>query len=458
MGSIKPRLPRGMRDFLPLELQRRQYILNTLATVFERYGFQQIETPAMELRKVLMGKYGEEGDQLIFNVLNSGDYLADIDKTMLEQQNSQQLTPQISKRALRYDLTVPLARYVAEHQHEITFPFKRYQIQPVWRADKPQKGRYREFYQCDADVIGTESLLVDFELIQLFTAGFQQLQVPGTTIHFNNRKILSGIAEQVGVADQFIGITIAIDKMDKIGKKGVIKELAQLDLSDQQVEQIVTFINLEGNLPQQLNWLEKEFKDTETGREGVQEIRKILHYLDQSDIPSSAYEFDIALARGLDYYTGTIYEVTVDNVDIGSIAAGGRYDDLCSTFGLDNVSGIGISFGVDRIYDVMEELDLFPEHQSATTQVLITQFNEEVVMECLSYLDRLRSAGINAELFPEPKKLGKQFKYADKKGIPYVIVAGPEELKNDKLGLKDMKSGDQHDLSFDDIVNELKNA
>ncbi len=459
---MKPSIPKGTRDFSPTEMVRRNYIFSTIREVFQLYGFLPIETPAMENLATLTGKYGDEGDKLIFKILNSGDYLSKIGGTQIQKENSKSLTPQISEKALRYDLTVPFARYVVMHQNDITFPFKRYQIQPVWRADRPQKGRYREFYQCDADIIGSNSLLNEIELVQIFEDVFTKLNIEAT-IKINNRKILGGIAEVIGEKDKIIDITVAIDKLDKIGIDKVNDELKEKGLSDTAIQQLHPIIGLKGTTKEKLNLLKEIFKFSETGLKGIEELEYLFNYYElitaakvNVAAAKTTIEFDITLARGLNYYTGAIFEVKPKNTSFtGSISGGGRYDDLTGVFGLPNVSGVGISFGADRIYDVMEELNIFPNTTGATTKVLFANFGLKEEQFCLPLLSHLRAAGINAEIYPEAAKMKKQMSYADTKKIPFVVLIGEEEIQNGTLSLKNMISGEQQKLAISELVSTI---
>ncbi len=459
---MKPSIPKGTRDFSPVEMVRRNYIFNTIREVFQLYGFMPIETPSMENLSTLTGKYGDEGDQLIFKILNSGDYLSKIDGPQLQESTAKSLTPKISEKALRYDLTVPFARYVVMHQNEITFPFKRYQIQPVWRADRPQKGRYREFYQCDADIIGSNSLLNETELIQIFEDVFTKLNI-GATIKINNRKILSGIAEVIGEKDKIIDITVAIDKLDKIGIDKVNEELKDKGLSELAIHQLQPIIGLSGGTREKLNQLKDVLKTSETGLKGCEELEYLFNYCEYiastkttGTTTKTTVEFDITLARGLNYYTGAIFEVKPVNTNFtGSICGGGRYDDLTGIFGLPNVSGVGISFGADRIYDVMEELNIFPASTGTTTQVLFVNFGVKEEQFCLPLLSMLRASGINSEIYPEAAKMKKQMGYADDKKIPFVVLIGEEEIQNGTLSLKNMTSGEQTKLAISDLGSTL---
>ncbi|MCG3164890.1 MAG: Histidine--tRNA ligase [Bacteroidia bacterium] len=459
---MKPSIPKGTRDFSPAEMVKRNYIFDTIRSVYQRYGYLPIETPSMENTETLMGKYGEEGDRLIFKILNSGDYLKDIDNSKLNNQNSKALLSDISEKALRYDLTVPFARYVVMHRNEITFPFKRYQIQPVWRADRPQKGRYREFYQCDADVIGSNSLLNEVELIQIIDEVFSKLGV-AVTIKINNRKILSGIAEVIGEKEKIIDITVAIDKLDKIGVDGVNKELQEKGISQTALIKLQPLISFKGNNSEKLDLLKNLLGNSEIGKKGIEEVESVFEKVKpfdyaQGDNKSSNLELDITLARGLNYYTGAIIEVKVNHPGstfTGSICGGGRYDDLTGIFGLPDVSGVGISFGADRIYDVLEELKLFPDSASASTKVLVVNFGEAEENYALQIARQLRKAGINTELYPDAAKLKKQFAYADAKKIPFVITAGNDERIKGIVALKNMSNGEQFALSLAEAIEKL---
>jgi histidyl-tRNA synthetase len=456
---LKPSIPKGTRDFSPQEMVKRNYIFDTIKQVFQRYGFLPIETPAMENLSTLMGKYGEEGDKLIFKILNSGDYLEKIEdrSKKIEEVDSKNLTTQISEKALRYDLTVPFARYVVQHQHEITFPFKRYQIQPVWRADRPQKGRYREFYQCDADVIGSTSLINEVELVQLIDDVFTQLKVPAI-IKINNRKILSGIAELIGEKEKIVTITVAIDKLDKIGVDGVNKELSENGINDVAIQKLQPLIEFKGTTLEKLNFLKQLLKDFETGLKGIEELETIINTVAICNLQSAICELDITLARGLNYYTGAIFEVKANaGTFTSSISGGGRYDDLTGVFGLPNMSGVGISFGADRIYDVLNELNLFPESVTASTKILFVTFGEAEQNYCLPLLAKVRKAGINAEVYPDAgAKMKKQMGYADDKKIPFVALVGGDEMQSGFLSLKDMTTGIQEKLAIDAIIEKLK--
>jgi len=454
---MKPSIPKGTRDFAPEEVIKRNYIFDTIRRTFIKYGYQPLETPVMESLSTLTGKYGEEGDKLLFKVLNNGDYLAKADKTALEAGDSKKLTSSISKRGLRYDLTVPFARFVVMHQNLIAFPFKRYQIQPVWRADRPQKGRYQEFYQCDVDVVGSNSLMYEAELVQIYDEVFAALGMK-TIIKINNRKVLEGIAEAAGIADQFIDMTVAIDKLDKVGMEGVRKELSGRGISDTAIAKIESVLSTDSLAP-----LKAILKDSETGMKGIAELEAFHRYFDTYK-PSNKVAFDITLARGLSYYTGCIFEVVLDtsvetqkDVKMGSIGGGGRYDDLTGSFGLKDVSGVGVSFGAARIYDVMTEMDIFPKKFESVLEVLLIAFDEVTHHYAFKCLNELRKAGINSDLYPSPAKMKKQMTYANKRGVPYTILIGSDEMESGKLTLKNMAQGSQEKLSMDEIVERLKN-
>src|SRR5476651_1195793 len=460
MASIKPSVPKGTRDFSPAEMAKRNFIFDTIKSVFRKYGYQQIETPSMENSSTLTGKYGDEGDKLIFKVLNSGDFWneAEIKKQKTEdfEFTSKLLTPVISEKALRYDLTVPFARYVVMHQNEITFPFKRFQVQPVWRADRPQKGRYREFYQCDADVVGSNSLLNEAEFVLIFDEALSKLGLKDFSIKINNRKILSGIAEVVNKADQIIDMTVAIDKLDKIGLDGVSKELLERGFSEADIEQIKPIILLTGTTDEKLASLRAVLANSPIGLKGCEELETVFNYLKSFTLQNGKVELDITLARGLNYYTGAIFEVKTNEVQMGSIGGGGRYDDLTGMFGLKDLTGVGISFGADRIYDVLEELDLFPPSTGQSTQVLICPFDADGETYALPLLQQLRNKGINAELYPAGAKIKKQLDYANNKLIPYAVMIGSDEMQSDLLTFKDMQSGTQEKLSIEEILQRLK--
>lgn len=450
---MKPSIPKGTRDFSPSEMLKRNFIFDTIRSVYQRYGYEQIETPSMENLNTLEGKYGEEGDKLLFRILNSGDPFEKYRLAHLEIKNSD-----VAEKGLRYDLTVPFARYVVMHQNEIVFPFKRYQIQPVWRADRPQKGRYREFYQCDADVIGSTSLLNEVELLRIITDVFDALKID-VLIKLNNRKILSGIAEVIGEADKIIDITVAIDKLDKIGLEKVNEELKAKGLSESAVQKLQPIILLKGSNENKLESLKSVLKDSAIGKKGIEEIETIFNLLQSANRNSSNVELDITLARGLNYYTGAIIEVKANDQRssfTSSICGGGRYDDLTGIFGLPNVSGVGISFGADRIYDVLEEVKGFPDFSGISTKILFVNFGEEEAKYCLHLVDRIRQDGINAELFPDSAKMKKQMSYADAKKIPYVALIGTEEMKNGIITVKNMSSGEQSKVTMDELLHLLK--
>ncbi|NRF38669.1 histidine--tRNA ligase [Pedobacter foliorum] len=460
MSNIKPSLAKGTRDFSPQEMVKRNYIFDTVKTVFKKYGYAEIQTPSMENLSTLTGKYGDEGDKLIFKILNSGDYLSKVKPELLAQANSNAVISSISEKALRYDLTVPFARYVVMHQNDISLPFKRFQVQPVWRADRPQKGRYREFYQCDVDVVGSDSLLNEAEFILIYQEALSNLGLKDFTIKINNRKILSGIAEVVGKPELIIDMTVAIDKLDKIGLDGVIKELLERGFTEADIDRLKPVILLEGTNEQKLASLKTVLAVSETGLKGVEEIESVFDYVasmlkaDTSLKPN--VELDITLARGLNYYTGCIFEVKTNEVAMGSIGGGGRYDDLTGMFGLKGLTGVGVSFGADRIYDVLLELNLFPESTAAGTKVLISNFDKDAERYALPILQQLRSANIAAELYPSSAKLKKQMSYADDKHIPYVVLIGSDEMSTGVLTLKDMHSGQQEKLTVAAIIEQLK--
>lgn len=463
MSVIKPSLAKGTRDFTPVEMVKRNFIYDTIKTVFKKYGYAEIQTPSFENLSTLTGKYGDEGDKLIFKILNSGEYLKDPKKKAFdfsEEENSNKLIPLISEKALRYDLTVPFARYVVMHQHEITLPFKRFQVQPVWRADRPQKGRYREFYQCDVDVVGSESLLNEAEFILIYNEALAKLGLKDFTVKINNRKILSGIAEIIGKPDLIIDMTVAIDKLDKIGLDGVSKELLERGFTEDDLEKLRPVILLEGSNEEKLASLKEVLATSETGLKGIAEIETVFAYVESLisyALPLTAkLELDITLARGLNYYTGCIFEVKTNEVAMGSIGGGGRYDDLTGMFGLKDLTGVGVSFGADRIYDVLEELNLFPASAEIGTKVLISNFDAEAEKYALPILQQFRNAGISAELYPSSTKLKKQIAYADAKKIPYVILIGGDEIASGELTLKDMHSGEQKKLTMLGILDLLK--
>ena len=447
----KPSIPKGTRDFGPVEMAKRNYIFNTIRSVYELYGFQQIETPAQETLATLMGKYGEEGDKLLFKILNSGDYLSKIDDQELTERNTLRLASKICEKGLRYDLTVPFARYVVMHREELQLPFKRYQVQPVWRADRPQKGRYREFYQFDGDVVGSDSLLNEVELMQIVDTVFTRFGVR-VQIKINNRKILTGIAEVIGAADKIVDITVAIDKLDKIGIDNVNAELREDGLTDEQIAKLQPIIMLEGTNEEKLNTIAEVLKDSETGLKGVEESRYILSFLTSL---KNEILLDLTLARGLSYYTGAIFEVKALDTPMGSISGGGRYDNLTGIFGMPGLSGVGISFGVDRIYDVLNALDLYPKDSLQTTQVLFINFGEKETAYCLPIINKVRAQGIRAEIYPDSAKMKKQMSYANAKQIPFVALAGENEMQASKITLKNMETGEQQMLSPEELIAKL---
>lgn len=459
----KPSIPKGTRDFSSLEMARRNYIFDTIKSVFSLYGFQQIETPAMENLSTLMGKYGEEGDKLLFKILNSGDWKSSISHEALDNASIGALTTKISEKGLRYDLTVPFARFVVQHRDTIQFPFKRYQIQPVWRADRPQKGRYREFYQCDVDVVGTNSLLNEVELIQIVEEVYRRLGIR-VSLHINNRKILAGIAEVIGQPERIIDITVAIDKLDKIGIENVNRELQEKGLPQEAIEALQPILNLKGTNAEKLDQLEEVLTNSKTGLKGVEELRTIFALYAQStqDGNLSTFEptglqieLDLCLARGLNYYTGAIFEVKALDIQIGSITGGGRYDNLTGIFGMPGVSGVGISFGADRIYDVLAELNLYPENLETSTQLLFATFGELELLYSLKWAKVLREKGISVEVYPEPTKMKKQMSYADAKKIPYVAIVGNDEMSLGKVMLKNMTTGEQQLLDIEECYNQI---
>ena len=455
MGQIiKPSVPKGSRDFSPVVMRKRNYLFDVIKAKFEQFGYDPIETPAMEKLTTLTGKYGEEGDRLIFKVLNSGDFLAKSDQEAIKDNNSGKFARSISEKALRYDLTVPFARYVVQHQNDITFPFKRYQMQAVWRADRPQKGRYREFYQCDADVIGSTSLLNEAELIHLMAAVFDQLKLP-VTIKINNRKILKGIVEVIGLADRFSQVVIIIDKLAKIGQEKVGEELTKIGITPPALEQLNKLINFSGSIADKLRFLREFLKGNEIGMKGVDELTTTLGHVLNPVMEAGVVEFDIVLARGLDYYTGAIFEVIAKDVQMGSISGGGRYDDLTGIFGLKGTSGVGISFGIDRIYDVMEELNLFDGVSESAVQLLFVNFGEEGLRYAQETVSKLREKEVKVEIYPDHINVGKQLKYANAKGIEFVALAGSEEIKEQVFTLKNMKTGEQTQVNLDHLLNTV---
>jgi histidyl-tRNA synthetase len=450
----KPGIPKGTRDFSPEEMAKRNYIFDTIKSVFKLYGFQQIETPAMENLSTLMGKYGDEGDKLLFKILNSGDFLQTANAEALAEKNSVKLINSISEKGLRYDLTVPFARYVVQHNGELTMPFKRYQIQPVWRADRPQKGRYREFYQCDADVVGSDSLLNEAELVQIVDEVFARFGVK-VTLKVNNRKILSGIAEIVGELDRLTDITVAIDKLDKIGLDNVNAELREKGVSAEAVEKLQPIILLSGSNEEKLATLKNVLAESETGLKGIEEIETILGLLSSANLRLTL-EIDLTLARGLNYYTGAIFEVKANDVEMGSISGGGRYDNLTGVFGLQGLSGVGISFGADRIYDVLNQLDLYPKETVNATKILFVCFGDAEIAYSMPLVKEVRNAGIPAEIYPNPAKMKKQLGYADSKNIKYVAIVGSDEMEQKKVTLKNMETGEQEMLAVSEVIERIK--
>ena len=453
---MKPSIPKGTRDFSALEIAKRNYIFSTIKSNFEKFGFAPIETPSFENSETLMGKYGEEGDRLIFKILNSGDFLKKVSPELLEEKNSAKITSKISEKALRYDLTVPFARYVVQHRNDLVFPFKRYQMQAVWRADRPQKRRFREFYQCDADVVGSKSLWQEVSFIQLYDAVFHQLGLKDVSIKINNRKILAGIAELIGEEDKLIDFTIALDKLDKIGKEAVITELLKKEISEEAIKKLEPLFNFTGSNIEKLGQLEKLLEHSEIGQKGIAELYFVLENITKLGLKTADLEVDITLARGLNYYTGVIIEVIAKEVAIGSIGGGGRYDDLTGIFGLKDLSGMGISFGLDRIYLVLEELDLFDKVVVSKPQVLFINFGETEAFYALQTIQKLRDSGIKTELYPDTAKMKKQMGYADKRKIPFVVLAGENEMQNKQFALKNMVSGEQELVDFSRLLHVLK--
>lgn len=449
----KPSIPKGTRDFGPMEMAKRNYIFDTIKSVYALYGFQQIETPAMETLQTLMGKYGEEGDKLLFKILNSGDFMSKVSEDELQERNPLHLAARLCEKGLRYDLTVPFARYVVMHRDELQLPFKRYQIQPVWRADRPQKGRYREFYQCDADVVGSDSLINEVELMQIVDTVFTRFGVR-VCIKINNRKILSGIAETIGEADKIVDITVAIDKLDKIGLDNVNDELRKNGISEDAITKLQPIISLSGSNDEKLDIIANVLKDSEIGLKGVEEIRFILNALKASGL-NNEIELDLTLARGLNYYTGAIFEVKALDVQIGSITGGGRYDNLTGIFGMPGLSGVGISFGADRIYDVLNALDLYPKEAVNATQLLFINFGDKETAYCLPTVAKARVAGIRTEMYPDNAKMKKQMGYANAKAIPFVALAGENEINESKFTLKNMETGEQTLVSEDELIESI---
>ncbi len=453
----KPSIPKGTRDFSPEEVAKRNYIFETIQSEFKRFGFQPIETPSFENSSTLMGKYGDEGDRLIFKILNSGDFLKKADEKALQEKDSTGLTSSISEKALRYDLTVPFARYVVQHQNEIEFPFKRYQIQPVWRADRPQKGRFREFYQCDADVVGSDSLWQEVEFVQLYDSVFNMLGLEGVTVKINNRKLLAGFAEVIGQEDKLIDFTVALDKLDKIGEEGVKKEMREKGITEEALNKIQPIFNLSGSFAEKIEGLRSILGDSKNGQKGIEELQFIQNAIEEMPLKTAKLDLDVTLARGLNYYTGAIFEVAApEKVKMGSIGGGGRYDDLTGIFGLKNMSGVGISFGLDRIYLVLEELGLFPATVTQNTKVLFINFGDKESLYAMKAVRELRAENVTAELYPDSAKMGKQMKYADKRNIPYTVLAGEEEMQKGTFTLKNMKSGEQASLDLEGLKEKLQ--
>lgn len=450
----KPSIPKGTRDFSPAEMARRNYIFDTIRQAFKLYGYKQIETPAMENLSTLMGKYGEEGDKLLFKILNSGDYLKPVGDEELTERNCARLASKLCDRGLRYDLTVPFARFVVQHRDELTMPFKRYQIQPVWRADRPQKGRYREFFQCDADVVGSDSLWNEVELLSLIDTVFRNLKIR-TCIKLNNRKVLSGIAEVIGEADKLIDITVAIDKIDKIGIDKVNEELSQKGLNDEAISRLRPLLELSGSNSEKLQTLSELLASSEIGLKGIEELKEVLDGIDTLGHECDV-ELDVSLARGLNYYTGTIIEVKTLDVEIGSITGGGRYDNLTGVFGMSGLSGVGISFGADRIYDVLNQLNLYPEEISNTVKVVFVNFGQAEAVQSAKYIAQLRQQGISAELYPDSTKMKKQMNYANDNKIPFVAIIGETELQDGTIAVKNMNSGEQKTMSINELIDTLK--
>jgi histidyl-tRNA synthetase len=449
----KPSIPKGTRDFLPQEVERRNYLFGVIKHAFKKFGFSPIETPSFELSSTLMGKYGEEGDRLIFRILNSGEKVRKADLEALAQDNLPRFANSLAEKALRYDLTVPFARFVVQHQNELSFPFKRYQIQPVWRADRPQHGRYQEFFQCDADVIGTESLLCEVDFVLLLDEVLTKLQLPGFTIQLNNRKILSGIAEVSGESDKLIEMTVAIDKLDKIGEEGVINELREKGITDAAIAKISPLFSFSGSTDEKFATMREFLKESAVGLQGIDELTYVFNQVQQLGLHRARMEFDITLARGLNYYTGAIFEVKADGVKMGSICGGGRYDDLTGLFGMKGMSGVGISFGADRIYDVMTELNLFPKETDAGLTLLFVNFGEKEQAHCMKLVKEIRANGIDCELYPSPAKMQKQLKYANDRKVQFVALVGEEELNQELIQLKNMETGEQELMSLEEVIH-----
>ena len=453
----KPSIPKGTRDFNPEQVAKRNYIFSTIKSQFETFGFQPIETPSFENSDTLMGKYGEEGDRLIFKILNSGDYLSKVDEPLYAEKDSNRMVSLISEKALRYDLTVPFARYVVQHQNEIDFPFKRYQMQPVWRADRPQKGRFREFYQCDADVVGSDSLWQEVEFVQLYDNVFSALKLEGVIIKINNRKILSGIAEVIGASDKLIDFTVALDKLDKIGEEKVKEEMLGKGIPQIGIDKLQPLFSLTGTFETQIEGLKSILSTSKEGKKGIEELEFINNAISSLGLKTAALQLDVTLARGLNYYTGAIFEVSAPKgVNMGSIGGGGRYDDLTGIFGLRDVSGVGISFGLDRIYLVLEELNLFPETITKSTQVLFINFGTKEALFSLKAVKQLREASVNAELYPDDAKMKKQMNYANKRNVPFVVLVGEQEMENNVYTLKNMVSGEQSKVTLTELISAVE--
>ena len=451
----KPSIPKGTRDFLPLEVARRTYIFDTIKSSFKKYGFSPIETPSFELSSTLMGKYGEEGDRLIFRILNSGDKMLKADTQALEEKSLARFANSLAEKALRYDLTVPFARFVVQHQNELSFPFKRYQIQAVWRADRPQHGRYQEFFQCDADVVGSDSLIYEVDFVLLFDEILTNLQLPSFTIKINNRKILSGIAEVSGESDKLIDITVAIDKLDKIGEEGVVKELLEKGVSASAIEKIQPLFSFTGTNEEKVQKMKSFLSSSEIGLKGIEELEFVFNQINSLGLQRAELEFDITLARGLNYYTGAIFEVQANGVKMGSICGGGRYDDLTGLFGMSGMSGVGISFGADRIYDVLTELELFPKETDQGLTLLFVNFGEKEQNHCMKLMHEVRANGIDCELYPTSAKIQKQMKYANDRKVQYVALIGEEEMNEELVLLKNMESGEQVEMSIEEVIHKL---
>lgn len=453
--SQKPSIPKGTRDILPAQMVKRNYIFDTIKTTFQKFGYEQIETPSFEKRETLMGKYGEEGDRLIFKILNSGEKVKKADLTALEEGNLARFSNSLAEKALRYDLTVPFARFVVQNFNDLTFPFKRYQIQPVWRADRPQKGRYQEFFQCDADVVGSDSLLHEVDFVLIFNEVLRNFNIPNFSIKLNNRKVLAGVAEVIGESEKLVKITVAIDKLDKIGVEGVQNELKNIGLSDEVINKLDPLFNLSGGFDSKMDQMTSFLADSEIGMKGLEELKFVYSKLDSIGFDFSVLDFDVTLARGLNYYTGCIFEVGVSDVQIGSICGGGRYDDLTGVFGMKGLSGVGISFGADRIFDVLEELNLFPSTINQGSQILFINFGGDEEAFSFESVFKLRSAGIKAELYPDAVKMKKQMKFANDKSVPFVAMAGSEEIKTGSITVKNMETGDQESLSIEELIKKL---